>query len=313
MPVTEADARSFLVDALGLAVGNVEVAGEGAWSRCFGYQVDGRDYVVRFGLHVEDFDKDRRSFEWAAPNLPVPEVIDIGSAFDGFYAISTRSFGTPLEQCDARGWTTVVGSLADTIEAMRRVQLPSDSGWGLWSSSGVTTHKTWRDYLMNVTFDDPARRIYGWSKALATNDAATTTFAWGVALLDSLAKNDVTKNVAHCDLINRNVHVLDNRITGVFDWGCAIYGDHLYELALVEFWRDWYPQLDIGLVRTELWNRWRAIGYAPHHFEERMLACSLHIGLEHMAYNAFINDWTAVAQIENRMRRLASGFAERST
>ena len=105
--------------------------------------------------------------------------------------------------------------------------------------------------------------------------------------------------------MNRNVLVEDGRLTGVFDWGCSIYGDHLYDLALFEFWSPWYPDLDIGLLRSTLEQRWHEAGYVPPNLVNRLTACYLHIGLDHLAYNAYLGDWSMLAATAGRMRTLA--------
>ena len=95
----------------------------------------------------------------------------------------------------------------------------------------------------------------------------------------------------HSDLIHRNVLVHDDRITAVLDWGCAMYGDFLYDLAWLTFWSPWHPELrDIDL-RSRALAHYDAIGLAVPDFERRMRCCELHIGLAAQAYNAFTGRW----------------------
>jgi hygromycin-B 4-O-kinase len=110
----------------------------------------------------------------------------------------------------------------------------------------------------------------------------------------------------HCDLVNRNVLVSQDSIAGVFDWGCSLYGDHLYDLAWLEFWAPWYPKLSIHYLRLEMERRWREGGYAPEDKEVRLMACYLHIGLSHLAYNAHLGDLAAVSQTAERMRQVVT-------
>ena len=112
------------------------------------------------------------------------------------------------------------------------------------------------------------------------------------------------RSLIHSDLINRNVLVHEDKISGIFDWGCSIYGDHLYELAWFEFWAPWLPTLDIPYLRSALEQRWAEVGYAPVDQAARLMACYLHIGLDHLAYNAYKGDWPAVAATAARMHAL---------
>ena len=93
--IDECAAQHFLEDHLGHQVSHVEYVGEGAWSRCFGLVDRGRGLVVRFGRFIEDFEKDRHAASLRSPQLPVPEMLAIGRAFDGFFAITSRAHGSP--------------------------------------------------------------------------------------------------------------------------------------------------------------------------------------------------------------------------
>src|SRR5690606_23678556 len=72
----------------------VELIGEGAWSRAFAFRRGEQELVARFGRHVDDFQKDQRASAYQSPVLPIPEVLAIGPAFDGYFAVSTRVHGS---------------------------------------------------------------------------------------------------------------------------------------------------------------------------------------------------------------------------
>lgn len=306
MDVGVREAESFLVEGLGFEASEVELIGVGAWSRCFGFRAAGDDLVVRFGDHIDDFEKDRRAHDYRGPDLPIPTVLEIGPAFDGHFAVSSRAFGSPLESCTPEEWVQLVYPLVAALEAMRTAEVPARTGWGGWDGKGRAAHGGWREFLMAVDDDGPARRTHGWREKLRDSPTGDASFRWGHALLAELATDEVPSSLVHCDLINRNVHVVGGEITGVFDWGCAVYGDHLYDLAWFEFWAPWHSNLDAGLLREALDDRWRSIGYVPAGRLDRVLACALHIGLDHLAYSAHLEDWNGVAAVEARMRELVS-------
>ena len=121
--VNDEQARAFIIDYSGTSSRTVEVVGEGAWSLCYGFRHGQDELVIRFGKHVEDFRKDERAFAFAGPDLPIPEVLDIGHAYDGYYAISRRVYGVPLESVNVAGWRAIVPALVDALEAMRTADL----------------------------------------------------------------------------------------------------------------------------------------------------------------------------------------------
>jgi hygromycin-B 4-O-kinase len=285
-------------------VSDVALIGAGAWSQCFGFRQGTNELAIRIGKFVEDFQKDQRAGAFASPDLPIPYVSEIGEAFDGYFAISQRVHGMPLESVNAAQWQSLVPSLASAMEAMRLADVSSRSGIGGWGMDGNALDVGWRDYLLMAGIDSPDKRTHGWRKRLEASPEGMQAFEWGYELLQRVASDEVPRNLAHCDLINRNVLVAGGHITGIFDWGCSIYGDHLYELAWFDFWSPWYPELDMKLLHSELEQRWREAGYSPQNKKERLAACYLHIGLDHLGYNAFQGDWANVIASAERMRAL---------
>jgi len=298
--------QAFLATHFDRASTHIARIGAGAWSQCFGFRRDDQELVIRFGQHVGDFRKDQRASSYRSPDLPIPEVLTIGHAFDGFYAISTRVHGVPLESLNATQWQSMIPSLAAALEAMRLADVSATVGFGGWGDAGDAPYARWSGHLLSVGDDSPDRRTYGWRARLAASPQADVVFTWGFDRLKQVANDSVPRGLIHGDLINRNVLVNESSITGVFDWGCACYGDHLYDLAWFEFWAPWFPSLSIDLLRSELERRWRAVGYVPHLKEERLLACYLHIGLDHLAYNAHLGDISALAATAERMQMLVS-------
>jgi hygromycin-B 4-O-kinase len=297
-------ARAFLTQHLGTEPSKVAPLGVGAWSQCFGFVHEDRDLVIRFGKYVSDFEKDQLAHRYANPDLPIPELLEIGAALDGYYAISTRVHGVPLESVPAAQWRALVPAVVAALEAMRTADLSGSTGFGGWGADGHAAHPDWRSRLLEVAEDRADQRGYGWRAALATSAEGQATFDWGLDLLQQVADDTVPRSLLHCDLTNRNVFVEGGRITGVFDWGCSVYGDHLYDLAWFEFWAPWHPGLNVAQLRSELERRWRAVGYAPADKETRLMACYLHIGLDHLAYNAYRGDWSALTATAERLRTL---------
>lgn len=298
--------RAFLAERFDPAARDVALLGAGAWSRCYGFSCAGRALVARFGRYGDDFQKDRLAARYRSPDLPIPDVLALGRAFDGFYAVSTRAYGTPLEEVAAAHWRLLLPALAGALEALRTADLTAARGWGGWDGAGAAAFPSWSSYLLAVGDDTPERRTHGWRARLAAFPEAAATFRWGYERLGQLASDDVPRGLIHGDLLNRNVLVGADTIGGVFDWGCAAYGDHLYDLAWCMFWAPWHPGVAADLLRAALGRRWRAAGYAPQQFDARLGACLLHIGLDHLAYHAYRGDGDALAATAARMRALAA-------
>ncbi|MGI8417116.1 MAG: phosphotransferase family protein [Nakamurella sp.] len=299
----DADAAArFLTDHLGHPVDNVQEVGAGAWSNCFGFTDLDTEYVVRFGNHVDDYQKDRAASAFSSPRLPIPVVTEVGSAFNGYFAISTRAYGEPLESLDAADWAATVPELLAVLDDMRAVPVAADAGFGGWGTNGKAPCASWRDFLLAVSADDPERRTHGWTTRLADSPFGDEAFHAGYARLAELARAIPSPQfLVHSDLINRNVLVRDRRITAVFDWGCSLYGDFLYDIAWIEFWAPWYPAMSgvdfLAVARTHLEGR----GVAIDEFAARARCCLLHIGLDSLAYNAFTGNTVELGNAIDRL------------
>jgi hygromycin-B 4-O-kinase len=118
-------------------------------------------------------------------------------------------------------------------------------------------------------------------------------FAAAYGRLQALAQDvPEDRHLIHSDLLHYNVLVEGDRITGVLDWGCALCGDLLYDLAWFCFWQPWYPAWQGIDFRAEYLRHCAAIGLGVPRFDERLRACQIHIGLAGQAYQAYAGDWT---------------------
>jgi len=123
--LTSAEVEKLLTGPLGFTdASNVEPIGSGAWSDAFGFSDGGTELVIRIGEHSSDFRRDEEMSKFTSLSLPIPDVVGIGrlpgAEFDNLhYCISSRAFGTPLEECSSEQWPQLVEQVADALEAMR--------------------------------------------------------------------------------------------------------------------------------------------------------------------------------------------------
>jgi hygromycin-B 4-O-kinase len=280
---------------------DVAELGGGDWSRAFSFRLDGCDLVARFGRYGEDFAKDREAMAFAGPDLPVPRVLEIGSALGGAYAISERHFGLFLEELDEPRWRRLLPALLRGLDHLRHLQAPEASRAREDGAPAVTT--SWREWLLEGLVDRPGQRVSGWRAILAASAVLDETFvAAERAFTALLATCPELRHVLHLDLLNRNVLVAEDgsRLVAVFDWGCSACGDFLYEVAWFTFWAPWFAGLAAIDFRSVMRAHYDATGLDVPRFDERLRCYELHIALTHLAYCAFADgreqDLAAVAR-----------------
>ena len=75
--------------------------------------------MIRFAENAWNFEQDRRFAVHSSPDLPIPQVLEIGEANGAAYAISERVFGDILEELDADRMRRTLPSLFGALDAMR--------------------------------------------------------------------------------------------------------------------------------------------------------------------------------------------------
>jgi hygromycin-B 4-O-kinase len=302
------EAELFLSTLFGRGVRNVASMGKGEWSQAYALRREERDFVIRFSLLDEDFQKDRLAMRFASYSLPIPAITELGEAFNGYYAISTRASGSFLDDLDEEAMRAILTSVFATLDAMRLADCSASRGYGIWGGDGNAPWVAWRDFLLDVGNDWPGGRIHGWQTRLVGSPIGSVPFDAALECLRWLAPYlPEERHLIHSDLLNFNVLVDGGRISTVIDWGCAMYGDFLYDLAWFCFWSPWYPAWRAIDFQLEAGHHYATIGLELPNFEERIRACQIHIGLASQAYSAFKGRWGMVAEVAERTRAVATG------
>ena len=301
------DVASFLRSWRGDA-SDVEPLGSGAWSQVFGFRSGDREYVLRLGSYLEDYKKDRVASTFAGPNLPVPEIIEIGEALGGAYAISVRAYGEALDALDRATFRQTLPSILRMLDAMRIVDVSHTRGYGMWSPDGSAPFLTWRDFLLDVRNDRPDMRSHGWLERLESQSTAAAMFEEGYRQLERLIEGcPEDRYLMHTDIVGDNVRVQNGRVSAVVDWANAMYGDFLYDLARLIFYQPWYSEMQ-SVEITELARTHNdSIGLTIPDFDERLRAYQVHIGLDAQAWNAFMGRWDEAERAGQRTLELAGG------
>ena len=291
--VTPDAAAVFLENRHVQPVEDLEQLAGGFWSSAFAYRSAGRDLVVRFGTDRAGYDADRAAMIYAGPDLPVPEVIEIGYAFGGAYAISVRARGRFLEDVaisDAERAGPMLQSLLGALHA-RRAERPGFS---------------WRGWLLEGIADEPGprpttgwrQRVDGQSGLRAVVDEADRRIR---TLVDACPER---RDLVHGDLLHGNVLVAEDasEVRGVFSWKCSVPGDFLFDTAWCTFWDAWHP----GIAAVDAWDLITSAPWSQSDLgdaAERHFCYELHIGVTHIG-------WTIWTENDDELRRVTARLDE---
>jgi hygromycin-B 4-O-kinase len=289
----------------GHAVTDLSLIGRGEWSTSFSFKKGGKAFVIRFSDYREDYAKDRIAYSFQAPDLPVPQVTQLGEAFGGYYAISEKLAGTAIDFLDAVETRRTIPAVFRLLDALRLLDISGSQGYGYWSEDRRGVHTSWKQELLDVTIDPPAKRIHGWKHRLSETMGLAQFSHLQQTLVSLTGCCPEERHLIHSDLLHYNLLVEDGKISAVLDWGNAIYGDFLYELAWFTFWSAWHPAMDGIDFRKLASDHYLDIGLAVPNLEERLACYELHIGLDAIAYCSFIGNWSQVKQLFAQAQEIA--------
>jgi len=296
---------AFLAGRPGPAEG-LEALSGGAWSSAWAYRAGGEELVVRFGPEVSWYEADRMAMAFAGPDLPVPEVREVGTTASGrAYAISVRHHGRFLEDTPVEQAAAISPTLTRLLVALFRVPAGPDAPV-VWHQGGPPVGG-WREYLLAGLVDDPGKLVHGWRAALADNRelaALSAAVAGRVrSLVDACPER---RDLIHGDLLHGNVLVSPDasRVEAVLSWKCSVRGDFLFDAAWCSFWATpFHPGIAAadplsGLLRApSVLAEPGALldAAARHHCYE------LHIGFTHLGWNVWIGDQANLASTARRL------------
>jgi hygromycin-B 4-O-kinase len=294
--------QSMISAALGRSGEELAPIEYGDWSSAFSFSLDRREYVLRVSRIDEDFLRDAYAQRFNSPRLPVPKMIHFGRQCENWFAISEKAPGVLLDLLSPSQMQNTIPAIIDLLDALRIADVSGSHGFGGWDVEGNGGAESWRGSLLSINRDDPEDRIGGWRAKLEASQIDAGRFDRLFLRFASMVETcPEIRHLIHADLLHFNVLIDRGRISAVLDWGCARYGDFLYELAWFTFWGDW--------VKPMRGIDWRSIarGYYPERgveipdYDRRLDAYELHIGLDSVVYCAFTENWQMAEQVLRQM------------
>ena len=260
----------------------------GEWSAAYRFSMDGSNFVIRLSHTDENFHRDRIAAQWSSPDLPIPRIIRIDRYQDQYYAISPFFSGEPFEFLSAARLERTISGFLSMMTALQSINLDCVVGYGTLTAVGEGTFNSWSEALLDVNNDKPEYLTHGWRKALAEFPDVQLKYDGFYEQLTKLVEFcPEKKHIIHSDLLYQNLLVHTHKISALLDWGCAMIGDPVYDLAMFSFFEPWYPAFtEVNLIER---MRQSFLEHSPdnrRYFEERMLACQIHLTLGNIAYCA---------------------------
>jgi hygromycin-B 4-O-kinase len=283
---------------------DIEPLRGGVFSRAFAFTTDGRGYVIRlsaFGHAAASFAKDEYAGRhFASPALPIPTVVARGKDADDFFVVSERAAGRILDALSPPERQALFPAILETLDTIAQTDVRGTRGYGDWDATGTGETATWHDFLA----------------AIIENTATGFYRDWHTLFRDSFLQRDVFETIyrhmlrlaadcpeeralIHNDFHFENVLADGGHITGVIDWGNALYGDPLHEIAQLAWWSGWpgWWYDDSAPLLRERYG-------ATAHYDERIACYTCHVALDELRYNARVGNRAQYERARDRILTL---------
>ncbi|MFA6602237.1 MAG: aminoglycoside phosphotransferase family protein [Candidatus Shapirobacteria bacterium] len=295
----------FLLKLYGVEPQNITPVGVGEWSQAFFYKLGPHSKVIRFSATADDFKRDIIASRFNSPALPVPPLEHFGPAFDGFFAVSPRVEGEMVDRLSRAQMLNSIASIIRLFDALRQADSSSSKGFGGWDTTGNGTRASWHDFLLNLGADSPSSRISSWRQKLKHKPDALNLINKAtarVATLVPLCPN--IRHLVHNDLLHFNLIINAGAVAGVIDWGCALWGDYLYDLAMFVAWQFYYPALKGIDIKSKTKVFLARAGADLTNFDKRLECYQIHLLLDSLAFTSFKDHWVDFKLAQSRLARL---------
>lgn len=278
----------------------------GFWSSAFAYRVAGEAFVLRLSDMPEGFEIDAAAMRFASSNLPIPVIVDRGSALGRYFAISRRHYGRFIETVPEREATAIAGGLQMLLAALRAVPARPNEGVQ-WYKPASAAGMAWRDWLRAGLVDNPEAHVNGWRSKLEDTPRVNTVFRACESRIETLLPAcPERRDLIHGDLLHQNVLVSEDasQVTAIFSWKCSVRGDFLFDVAWCTFWGPWYP----GIAAAKVWENTLAAddldeadlvdAAVRHHCYELQIAAS------HFGWHLWLGDDNGLAAVADAAERI---------
>jgi hygromycin-B 4-O-kinase len=244
---------------------------EGLDSQAFCFRQGTIDYVLRINRSIDGFRKDRFVYRrFANPNLPIPEVLDVGRLDETHaFCVSRRMRGLRLQEMDATRLPQLIGPGLRLLRTIAAVDIGKTQGFGRFDAEGVAPYARWQDFLTSI--NDPQQ--YDWAKSDRTDHLPTVRSLCGI-VTQLAADCPEERRLVHGDFGSCNVLTDGEKITAVIDWDRALFGDPLYDTANMLFWREEYLRPLLERIAKQAQN-------LPN-WHNRVFCYQLRIGLQEL-------------------------------
>lgn len=277
----------------------------GEVARVFSFRVGQNAYILRINtlnMAASFYKEDLIYRQMVSPNIPIPPIVKVDRTADFVYAITQKLPGSGLDALSPAGYHAILPELIHILHAVHTSDVSRWTGYGAFDDSGRGLAASWRSYLAAVIDEEAPDGYFGKWHSLFTTTFLERGFHDTVYkfMIDLLPACPEERFFVHGDFGYNNILAYQGKITAVLDWLNAMYGDIVYDVAWMTFWR---PEP----VFSEMFRQYYADhGMTLDHYEDRIACYHAYIGLNALKFYAKAQNQPAYQYTVQILQRLLS-------
>lgn len=295
--VDEESVRQVLKNCYDTEIKNFSNITGGELSAAFSYRTNNKAYVIRINSDSKGFFKDDYAFKhFSSYGIPIPETHAVEQFDEDYwYSITDRMPGKTLDQIEES--TMVIDSVIATLDVIHEIPVVGKK-YGDWDASGEASHNTWREHLLALLEenqrDSDSKNYADWFELAVVRDL-TDQF---VKLVEYCPEH---RHLLHADFESGNTLSDGHSITGVIDWANAKYGDPVFDIAWIDFWKEHINYK--GFFKQYIQDKGRDV----KNYEERVVCYTLYFGIGALFFFSKSNQRGSYEWTKNRLLQIVYG------
>ncbi len=260
--------------------GEILILSGGLVSQTFSFTYEGKKMIFQIGGKKEAYEKERYVGETYKGRLPVRVMRGVFVNADGrAYCFSDFIGGRKLFDLNPQEQIDVVPSVLDFMDRLSVVDIPNNAGCGRFDASGRARFSSWQAFISAVGNEE----LYAWRQHMPTPiDLHAVDSAVDMLRTNADCLRLERACLLHGDIGSYNLLADGVQISGAIDWGLALYGDPLYDMANVLFWNEDKLQPLVAAIK----NRFAA----DDHSKTKLQCYMIRIGLEEIYNTAVLGE-----------------------
>jgi hygromycin-B 4-O-kinase len=271
----------------------------GQVARTFSFGAGSEAFILRFNVQLgANFEKEAFIARLlGASGIPIPPLLHHGRLGELHYAISRKAPGVPVSQLDRADVESLTPAMVEILDAIHAVDVSGTAGYAVAGNDGNGLFPGWKQSLAVIREEESEWDFFGkWHTLFETSFLERHVFDRIYGHMERvlpLCPED--RRLIHGNIGYGNLLAQDGKITAVLDWQEAGYGDHLYDVAQLDFWDA------EGRWADRFHDHYRDQGFAVPHYTERIRCYQLYTGLNALRFFAKQGNEDAYRWTRNRL------------